>query len=504
MIRVFANDSLKPNGVVPALFFGIIFVIIALIILYVVLSIRKAKKENKTNWIMRLWSKSGTKTVASSVIAILCGLIFGSILLICFIGSSSENGKVTFFDAIDGIQLIFAGPFSTGIRNDYGSILFGFNGSTIGNMLFNAIPLILVGLSVAIAFKTGLFNIGTPGQWAMGCAFTYIVALIVPTKYNLSWYQEGFMGFTGTPSVLFPTWIVWIMAFIAGGLAGALWGAIPGLFKSLLNINEVITCIMTNWISVNIVTALFDKTTGPFRELLDPSGTKNQAFLYKTTFNGVETWKMGLDKIFPGSQINGGIIIAIVIAIIMFIIIDKTKFGYELKACGSNRHASTYAGINAKRSIFLSMVIAGALAGMGAALYYLSGNTEFKWETYQTLNSTAFNGIPVALLASNSPIGVIFTSIFMGYLNIAGLQIKNLTSYNEYITSIISAIIVYFSAFSLVIKNLLQGDYKNFFKKKKEYELSEKEEEVNDDKTSLIKEKSPGDNENKKDLEVKE
>ena len=129
---------------------------------------------------------------------------------------------------------------------------------------------------------------------------------------------------------------------------------------------------------------------------------------------------MGLDAIFPGSQVNGGIIIAIVIAILMYILMTKTTLGYQLKACGSNRHAARYAGIRDKRNIVLSMAIAGALSAGGAALYYLSGNTEFAWQTYQSLPDTGFNGIPVALLAACNPIGVIFTGIFMSMLRRRG------------------------------------------------------------------------------------
>ncbi|HQO00558.1 MAG TPA: ABC transporter permease, partial [Bacilli bacterium] len=265
---------------------------------------------------------------------------------------------------------------------------------------------------------------------------------------------------------------------------GALWGVIPGVFKAFLNVHEVITCIMTNWIAANIVTSLFDNNKGIFKHLLDPSPTKNLAYLYKTTENGVVTSKMGLDVLFPGSQVNGGIIIAIVIAIIVYIILNKTTFGYELKACGSNRHAAKYAGINEKRSIILSMAIAGGLAGMSAALYYLSGNTEFYWSTYQSLPANGFNGIPIALLAYNNPVGVIFSGIFMSYLNVAGLQLKNLTPFNEYITDIIIASIVYLSAFSLAFKEILNG---NFFKRKKNKLFLENSQE-NSTKPKIIKE----------------
>lgn len=152
---------------------------------------------------------------------------------------------------------------------------------------------------------------------------------------------------------------------------------------------------------------------------------------------------------------NGGILIAILIAVLMYIIMSKTTFGYQLKACGSNRHAAKYAGINDKLNIIYSMAIAGALSAAGASLYYLAGNTEFFWSTYQALPAEGFNGIPVALLASNNPIGVIFTGCFMSMLNIAGMQLKTLTAYNEYITDIIIASIVYLSAFAMIIKMLL-------------------------------------------------
>ena len=149
--------------------------------------------------------------------------------------------------------------------------------------------------------------------------------------------------------------------------------------------------------------------------------------------------------------------IAIVLAIAVYILLNKTTLGYELKACGSNRHAARYAGINDKRNIILSMAIAGALAASGAGLYWLSGNTEFFWSTYQALPATGFNGIPVALLAVNNPIGVVFTGIFMAMLDIVGQNLTGFTAYNEYITDVIIAVIVYLSAFSLVIRMWLNG-----------------------------------------------
>ena len=376
-----------------------------------------------------LWRKDGTKSVASSLISILVGLAVGAIIIL-IMGVASDNLGLR--SAWEAIRLEFLGLFSTG-RGDGGSLTFGFNPVNMGNMLFRATPLILTGLSVAVAYKTGLFNIGAPGQYLMGTAATLMLALGIPTS-------------------AVPAPLVWVIAFVGGILAGAIWGCIPGLVKAFLNINEVLACIMTNWIAANLVSWVFDGSS--FRNTTE--NTKS-AYIYMTSHNGVQTAKMGLDSIFPNSQVNGGILIAIVIAILMYILMNKTTLGYQLKACGSNRHAARYAGIADKRNIVLSMAIAGGLSGAAAALYYLSGNTEFFWNTYQSLPDTGFNGIPVALLAVSNPIGVIFTGCFMSMLDIVGQQITNLTPYNEYISDVIVATIVYLSAFSLVIKMLLTG-----------------------------------------------
>jgi simple sugar transport system permease protein len=408
---------------------------------------------------MKLWNKDASKSIASSLISIICGLLIGCFILIIITIIPTKGTSLSFNTAFDGVQLIFGGVFNTG-RNDNGMLVFGFNSVNFGDMLFRAMPLILTGLSVAVAFKTGLFNIGAAGQYLMGTAATLILALTIPTT-------------------VIPPFIVWCIAFVGGILAGALWGSISGLFKAFLNVNEVITCIMLNWIAANVVTMLFDKTSGPFKFLLDPSGTKNLAYVFKTTYNGVSTSKFGLDYIFKGSQVNGGIIIAIIIAIIIYIMLNKTTFGYKLKACGSNKHAAKYAGINEKTSIIISMAISGGLASAGASLYYLSGNTEFAWETYQSLPAQGFNGIPVALLAFNNPLGVIFSASFVSLLDVNGMQLKYMTPYNEYITSIITAVIVYFSAFSLLFKQVLEGkikiNIKNIFQRNHNKTIEEKE-----------------------------
>ena len=374
-----------------------------------------------------LYNKNGTRKVLASLISILIGLVVGAVVVIA-VGLSKDT--ITTQGMWDGVKLIFAGILSTG-RNAAGVLTWGYNAQSLGNMLFRATPLIMTGLSVAVAYKTGLFNIGAPGQYLMGTMVSLMIALSIPTS-----------------SV--PAWLVWLLAFLGGCLAGALWGAIPGALKALLGINEVLACIMTNWLAANIVTWAFDVSN--FKNMVE--NTKS-GYVYKTSFNGVQTAKMGMDKLFPGSQVNGGILIAILVAILVYILINKTTLGYELKACGANRHAARYAGINDRRDIILSMAIAGALAGGGAALYWLAGNTEFYWSTYQSLPSAGFNGIPVALLAVNNPLGVIFTGIFMAMLDIVGVQLTGYTAYNEYITDVIISVIVYLSAFSLVIQMML-------------------------------------------------
>ena len=393
------------------------------------------------NTLLNFYEKEGTRKVLASLLSIFIGLTVGAIV-VAIIGLSKENIGVK--GMWDGVKLIYAGIFATG-RDATGSLTWGFNPAALGNMLFRATPLIMTGLSVAVANKTGLFNIGAPGQYLMGTMATLMISL-------------------GIPAGTMPGWMLWLLAFLGGILAGALWGCIPGLLKAFLNINEVLACIMTNWLAANLVTWAFDISS--FKNVVENTKT---GYVYKTTYgltqvdgvwtyvegNGIATSKMGLDKIFTGSQINGGIIVAILFAVAMYILINKTTLGYELKACGSNRHAARYAGINDKRNIVLSMAIAGGLSAAGASLYWLSGNTEFFWSTYQALPAVGFNGIPVALLAANNPVGVVFAGIFMAMLNIVGQNLTGYTAYNEYITDVIISVIVYLSAFSLVIQMIL-------------------------------------------------
>ena len=164
---------------------------------------------------------------------------------------------------------------------------------------------------------------------------------------------------------------------------------------------------------------------------------------------------VAVKAILPAVLYFTGIFIAVLAGVVIYYLIEKTKFGYELKACGYNRDAARYAGINETRSIVLSMAIAGGLAGGGAALYYLSGNTEFFWSTYQTLPAEGFNGIPVALLGLNNPIGIIFSGLFVAYLNQGGFNMQ-VYGFAPQVIDIIISVVIYFAAFSLLLRGFVE------------------------------------------------
>lgn len=370
---------------------------------------------------LTFYKKPGTKSIISSVLCILAGVVVGFIVMLIIAAASPD---ISATDAFKGLGIILGGPFSSGTAK--------YVNMNFGDMIFYSGPLIMTGLSVAVAFKTGLFNIGAPGQYYMGTMGSLLVALSIPSS-------NGAQSF-----------FIWLFAIIVGMAFGALWGAIPGLFRAFFNVNEVIVCIMTNWISANIVTWVFSSMP----QLVN-TGMGKSGYLITTAVTGNGTPKIGLDKIFPGSYIDIGIILAIVVAIVLVIILNKTTFGYELKACGNNRYASKYAGMNEKRNVVLSMVIAGALAGVGGALYYLNPGIEFQFlSAYGSLPDYGFNGIPVALLASSNPIGIIFTGIFLRYIAQGGNELTS-AGYNRYIADIIIALIIYFAGFSKLFVDIL-------------------------------------------------
>ena len=355
----------------------------------------------------RLISAKGFNKATSSIIAILAGLFFGFVVLL--ISNPAQ--------AADGFIIILKGGFSTG-------------GKGMGQVMYFATPLIMTGLSVGFAFKTGMFNIGTPGQFIMGA----FMAVYIGVKWTF-----------------LPAPLHWIAALLGAAIVGALWALIPGLLKAYLNVHEVIATIMMNYIGMYLANFLVKATVYDSKKAL--------------SMNVAETAvlpKGGLDHIFYNqmgnhvdlSTVNCGIYIAIFIAVIMFIVLNKTTFGYELKACGFNKDASKYAGISEKRSIVVSMTISGALAGLGGGLLYLSGASGRHIKVVDVLAVEGFNGIPVALLGLSNPIGIIFAAIFVSYITQGGNYLQTLDFVPE-IIDIIIACIIYFSAFALIIRNLI-------------------------------------------------
>lgn len=333
----------------------------------------------------------------SAVGAIIIGLLVGLIVLLI-----SNPPK-----ALEGLGLILGG----GLRS----------GKELGNVFYYATPIIMTGLSIAFAFRSSLFNIGASGQFIMGA------------------FGAVYVGVNGGALGSFQ----WVVALLAAMTLGALWAVIPGLLQAYRNVNIVISCIMTNYIGMYLVNMMVKAT------VLDKY--TNRSLGVASTAN---IPKFGLDKLFPGSFINGGIIIAIIVAVIIYILLNKTTFGYEIKACGFNRFASRYAGINEKKAIVLSMVISGALAGIGGGLLFLAGTGKYI-SLEDVLAPEGFTGISVALLGMSHPIGTLFAGIFIGYLIVGGTYMQ-LAGFVPEIVDIITAVIIYFAAFALVLRGVLQ------------------------------------------------
>ncbi len=365
-------------------------------------------------------------TLLSALLCIVIGLGIGFLILLALSWSAflQSGAPFTFGDVVssaymDGFRQILMGGFFLQPRGVYGAITL-------------AAPLIMTGLSVGFAFKTGLFNIGAAGQYAVGAFGGLLFAIVLKCP--------------------------WYVCLLGAMLFGAVWGAIPGLFKAYLNINEVITSIMFNWIGLYAVNTLAY------------GGSTSALYNAKTT----KTWALkGLydQALIPNFQIGNyfrnsqrptiAIFIAIAVAVILYIVINKTVFGYELKACGLSKTAAKYAGINEKKNIILSMTIAGALAGLGAGLYYLSGTAEWQPLVSTALPGIGFDGISVALLASSNPIGIIFSALFISHISTGG-GMMNANLFPPEIADVISGVIIYLCAFMMLFKS---GVLKLFVKK---------------------------------------
>lgn len=349
---------------------------------------------------MKLKMPAIPRAVSISLIAVFMGLIAGAVFML-----------LTGSNPFAGYWYLFRG----GLMNI----------ERIGNTLAVATPLILTGLSVAFAFNTGLFNIGASGQLLIGglCATAVGLTVVLPKPLLL---------------------ILILVAAIAGG---ALWGVIPGFLKAVFNVHEVVATIMMNWLAYWVVyytvPAYFK---GDFME------TESRKIPDIASLR--VPW---LTELFDGSYINLGIFLAVLVVIVIWVILNKTVLGYELKAAGYNRFAAEYAGMKVNRNIVLSMAFAGALAGIGGMALYTGYAVNIQ---IGILPSQGFDGIAVSLLGANSPIGVLFSALFFGILHSGKGFMNAMTDIPPQIGDTIIATIIYFAATSILIDRFLDNSKK--------------------------------------------
>ncbi|AZS17262.1 ABC transporter permease [Paenibacillus lutimineralis] len=331
-----------------------------------------------------------------SLLAVVFGLIAGALLM-----------AVTGHNPVEGYMYLIQG----GLKNP----------ERIGNTLATATPLILTGLSVAFAFRTGLFNIGAAGQMLIG----------------------GFAATAIGLSLDLPSAILLPLMVIIGFIGGALWAVIPGFLKAKYNVHEVVSTIMMNWIAYwtvyYVVPAYFKGTSLETESRQLPSG----AMLH-------QEW---LSNLFQGSYINLGFFVAVLVVLLVAFLINKTTLGYELKAVGFNRHAAEYAGIAVKRSIVLSMFISGGIAGLAGVAQYTGNASSIQ---IGILPTQGFDGIAVALLGANAPLGVFASALFFGLLYSGRGFMNAMTDIPPEIADTIIAIIIYFAATSILIERLIR------------------------------------------------
>ena len=355
--------------------------------------------------------KDGVQTLLASLACILGGLIVGYLVLLIIEPSGA-------FEAIMAVMKSFL-RYPGALKMKY-----------FGQTLVRTVPLLLCALSVLFAYKVGMFNIGVAGQYVAGAC----LALYAAIAWHLPW------------------WVCLLLA-MAGG---ALLGAIAGALKTACNVNVVISGIMLNWITLyitNLVLASVKSPTSPYSMSL--KGVNPSALIPG----------MGLDKFFNNEKsVTIAIPLAIIMSVAVWVVLNKTKFGYELKATGNNYHAAKYCGMKENRNIILSMLISGALAGMGAGLLYLTGIEE--WETtISSVPAMGFNGIAVAFLGGLSPLGSILSAFFIQHITTGGGNV-NLQVYCSQISSLISSLIIYLCAFVAFFKYFIQTQIRKSDEKK--------------------------------------
>ena len=332
-------------------------------------------------------------------IAIILGLLVGAIVM-----------WMSGYDAIQGYIALWNGIFGSSY--------------SIGETIRQISPYLLAGLAVAFAFRTGLFNIGVEGQLIVG------------------WFAAAYVGM----AFELPAVIHIPFALLAAAVAGALWGLVPGILKATLRVHEVIVTIMMNYIALHVVNALIKTISGgSFKlERINESASLRSEFLSNLT---------------DFSTLHYGIIVALLMVAFMWFILEKTKTGYELKAVGFNEHASRYAGMNSNKNIVLSMVISGGFAGLAGSMEALGtfGNIS----SMGGFTGIGFDGIAVALLGANTPLGVVFGATLFGSLKYGSNNMPNAAGIPVEIVSIVIALIIFFVASGYIIRVVLNRMSKN-------------------------------------------
>ena len=353
----------------------------------------------------------GFQTLLASLICILGGLIVGFIALLIIEPSGA-------FEAILAVmKSFFRYP---------GKLMLKYFGQT----LVRTVPLIMCALSVLFAYKVGMFNIGVAGQYVAGaCGCLYAA---------LAWK------------------LPWLPCLIIGMILAAVLGAVSGWLKTKCNVNVVISGIMLNWITLyltNLVLGTVKSPNSPYT--LSLQGNNTSALLPN----------LGMGAFFNNEKsVTIAIPLAVVMAVLVWVVLNKTQFGYELKATGNNYHAAKYAGMKENRNIILTMMIAGALAGMGAGLLFLTGIED--WETtISSVPAMGFNGIAVAFLGGLSPLGSILSAFFIQYITTGGGNV-DLQVYCSQISSLISSLIIYLCAFVAFFKFFIQNRIRKSDEKK--------------------------------------
>ncbi|CQR47635.1 D-allose transport system permease protein AlsC [Paraliobacillus sp. PM-2] len=325
------------------------------------------------------------------IISVLLGLFAGAIIMFAF-----------GYNPIEGYQALWDGAFG----NSY------FFGETIRQVT----PYILTGLAVAFAFRSGLFNIGAEGQVIVG------------------WVAAVWVG----SSIEAPMVIHLPLSILAAAFAGALWGFLPGLLKATKGVHEVIITIMMNYIALHVSNYLI-------RNVISDGGDSSDRI--GDTASLASNWLMELTDY---SRMHYGIIVAIIAAIIMWFILEKTSSGYEFKAVGFNPHASKYAGMNVKKNIILSMVISGAFAGLAGAMEGLG--TFGYMPSHSAFTNLGFDGIAVALLGGNTAFGTVIAAFLFGILKIGALNMPTSAGVPSELVEIVIALIIFFVASSYIIR----------------------------------------------------